>query len=140
MTLWKLPCSNSDDMCIFLLLLYLKRNAKLRKFALKPVFPCLLYFNIASSICKIHCDNASQYCTYLEINFQKHERESLQFCKVQATLFPLPFLYTTPPSTFSHSLRICIGAYQRGCIKSTCGSLLLGAQKLLLFFYSLMLR
>lgn len=138
MTLWKLPCSNCDT-CIFLLWLHLKRNVKLRKFALKPVFLCLLHFNIASSICKIHCHDASQYCTYLGINFQKDRRKSLQFCKVQSTLFPLSFLDTILLLTFSNSLRICIAAYQRGCIKSSCCGVLLRTQKLILFFYSLML-
>lgn len=90
---------------------------------------------------QIHSHNASQYCTYLEINFQKQEKESLQFCMVQATLFRLSFLYTTPLATFSFSLRICIDAYKRGCIKSSCCGALLRAQKLPFFFFlnSLML-
>lgn len=112
----------------------------MEKIHIKTSISGLLHFNIASSICKIHYQNASQCCTYLEIKFQKQERESLQFCKVQATLFPLSFLMHYFSSNLPTFLRVCIGAYQRGSIKSSCCGGLLRAQRLLLFIYSLMLR
>lgn len=68
------------------------------------------------------------------------KRKPLVSVRCKQPCFLCPSLYITPLSTFSHSLRVRIGAYQRGCIKSSCCGVLLRAQRLLLFIYALMLR